>query len=114
MYGRQNPGQAWQLFMNAYLANAPKVALPTKQEVGARRADVDPAADRRAAPASRRSTAARRPRFARRPPPTSAADDTPTPPPPSTPTTPTPPLPPRTLPPTHLAPRLTRRARIRR
>jgi membrane peptidoglycan carboxypeptidase len=34
MYGRQNPGQAWQLFMNAYLANAPKAPMPTKQEVG--------------------------------------------------------------------------------
>ena len=37
MYGRENPGKAWQLFMNAYLANAPKLALPTKQQVGAPR-----------------------------------------------------------------------------
>jgi membrane peptidoglycan carboxypeptidase len=34
MYGRQNPGEAWQLFMNAYLAKAPVIALPTKQEIG--------------------------------------------------------------------------------
>jgi membrane peptidoglycan carboxypeptidase len=35
MYGRQNPGQAWQLFMNAYLGSSPKQALPTKQQIGA-------------------------------------------------------------------------------
>ena len=48
MYGRQNPGQAWQLFMNAYLANAPKAAMPTKQEVGGAAAVLD--ARRRARP----------------------------------------------------------------
>jgi membrane peptidoglycan carboxypeptidase len=34
MYGRDNPGKAWQLFMNAYLGSSPKQALPTKQQVG--------------------------------------------------------------------------------
>jgi membrane peptidoglycan carboxypeptidase len=34
MYGRENPGTAWQLFMNAYLANKPVKALPTTQQVG--------------------------------------------------------------------------------
>ena len=33
MYGRENPGQAWQLFLNAYLANKPVEQLATTQEV---------------------------------------------------------------------------------
>ena len=34
MYGRQNPGAAWKLFMDAYLANQPVAAMPTTAQVG--------------------------------------------------------------------------------
>ncbi len=34
-YGRDLPGKAWQAFMNAYLASAPKLPMATKQEVTA-------------------------------------------------------------------------------
>jgi membrane peptidoglycan carboxypeptidase len=34
-YGRDLPGKTWQLFMNTYLAKAPKVSMATKQEVTA-------------------------------------------------------------------------------
>ncbi len=81
MYGRQNPGQAWQLFMNAYLGSSPKQALPTKQEVGAAAASSTPPSSS-APPSSDTPT------------PTSSAPTTP----PSTPTTPTTPTTPPSTP----------------
>jgi len=33
MYGRQNPGEAWQLFMDSYLAGQPNLPLDTNQEI---------------------------------------------------------------------------------
>ncbi len=34
MYGRENPGAAWQLFMQSYLSGKPMAPLPTTQQVG--------------------------------------------------------------------------------
>ena len=34
MYGRNNAGTAWKLFMNAYLAGKSKSGMPSKQEIG--------------------------------------------------------------------------------
>ena len=35
MYGRNNAGTAWKLFMNSYLAGKSKAGMPSKQEIGA-------------------------------------------------------------------------------
>jgi membrane peptidoglycan carboxypeptidase len=87
MYGRQNPGQAWQLFMNAYLGSTPKQALPTKQQIGVDAATSTP-------PSSSVPPSSSTP-----PPSSSAASSTP-------PTTPpvTPPTTPPTVPPASLTP----------
>jgi membrane peptidoglycan carboxypeptidase len=42
MYGRQNPGTAWKLFIDAYLANKPVAPMPTNGEVGVAPAAIAP------------------------------------------------------------------------
>jgi membrane peptidoglycan carboxypeptidase len=78
MYGRQNPGQAWQLFMNAYLKGKPVAPLPTKQEIGV-------AATPTSTPTTSASSAAPPPS-----PTTSSSTPTPTPTPTTSSSTPTP------------------------
>jgi membrane peptidoglycan carboxypeptidase len=91
MYGRENPGQAWKLFMDAFLARTPVTPLPTTAEVGVAVAPTTaaPPTTTPASPPSSATTSA--------PPPTTSAPPTTNVPPPTT-----------TAPPTTTVPSATR------
>jgi len=103
MYGRQNPGKAWQLFMNAYLHSAPVAAMPTKQQIGieAPATSSPPPTSSSSSSTSASSTPPSSPSSTPTPTPTKSKTPTPTPTPtPSTSTTP----PPATTPPAVVTP----------
>ncbi len=91
MYGRENPGKAWQLFMNAYLGSSPKQAMPSKQQIGA---PVAPTPTVTSTPTPTESssmpTAPTSPSAPTSPPTSPSPPTTPVTPPPSTPITPSP------------------------
>jgi membrane peptidoglycan carboxypeptidase len=55
MYGRNNAGTAWKLFMNSYLAGKSKSGMPSKQEIGDS-SPTDPTTQSSSAPASTQTT----------------------------------------------------------